>query len=289
MYVNCAYLNNSIEDFEDKSRPLVVGSCGTYRLYSRAELLTYRPQGRVDYQLLYIASGKAHFVIDGKERSVSAGHMVLYRPKEMQKYVYYGVEQTEVYWVHFTGSAVGQLLKKYGMDDEKKVFYSSVLPEYQNLYRKMIRELQMCRAGYQEMLSLLLQQIFVLIYRQSDSYQRLKGSFLSDEVDFACTYFDEHYSEKINIQEFAESRHMGICWFIRMFRQQMGISPMQYVLSIRIANAQNLLAETDYNITEISNMVGYENPLYFSRVFKKAQGMAPTEYRKRMREKSAQQ
>ena len=61
MYVNSAYLNNSLIDFMDKSKPLIVGSCGTYHLFTHPRLPTYRPKGRLDFQILYIASGKAHF------------------------------------------------------------------------------------------------------------------------------------------------------------------------------------------------------------------------------------
>lgn len=61
MYINSGYLHNSLLDFKDKSKPLVVGSCGTYRLIHQPKLPTYRPRGRIDYQLLYIAAGKGHF------------------------------------------------------------------------------------------------------------------------------------------------------------------------------------------------------------------------------------
>ena len=91
MYVNSGYLHNSLVDFKDKSRPLVVGSCGTYKLYTRPTLPTYRPRGRIDFQILYIASGKAHFFLDGKDVIVTAGHMVLYQPKEIQRYIYYEI------------------------------------------------------------------------------------------------------------------------------------------------------------------------------------------------------
>ena len=88
MYINSAYLNNSTLDIKDKSKPLIVTSCGTYHLYTRPKLPTWRPRGRLDFQLLYIAAGKAHFHIDGEEKIVTAGHMVLYRPKEPQKNEY---------------------------------------------------------------------------------------------------------------------------------------------------------------------------------------------------------
>ena len=54
------------------------------------------------------------------------------------------------------------------------------------------------------------------------------------------------------------------------------------LLSLRIHNAKVLLESTNYNVTEISNIIGYENPLYFSRIFKKQTGFSPSEYRKKI-------
>lgn len=73
MYMNTGYLKESLLDLKDKSKPLVVGSCGTYRLMTKEKLPTWRPKGRLDYQLLYVVSGKTHFYFKGKERIVSAG------------------------------------------------------------------------------------------------------------------------------------------------------------------------------------------------------------------------
>ena len=63
MYMNTGYLNHSHMDFKDKSRPLVVGSCGTYRLSSHPKLPTYRPRGRLDYQIIYITAGCGIFIL----------------------------------------------------------------------------------------------------------------------------------------------------------------------------------------------------------------------------------
>ncbi len=70
------------------------------------------------------------------------------------------------------------------------------------------------------------------------------------------------------------------CWFIRSFRLAMGMPPMQYITSVRLNRARMLLESTDYPIQEIGAMVGYDNPLYFSRIFKKQMGEPPSRYRK---------
>ncbi len=73
---------------------------------------------------------------------------------------------------------------------------------------------------------------------------------------------------------------MSTSWFIRNFKLYTKTTPLNYILSIRIANAQSLLENTKYNITEIAAIAGYDNPLYFSRLFKKQTGLSPSEYRK---------
>lgn len=64
MYMNTGYLKHSHMDFKDKSRPLIVGSCGIYRLSEHPKMPTYRPRGRVDFQIIYIAAGCGHFHFD---------------------------------------------------------------------------------------------------------------------------------------------------------------------------------------------------------------------------------
>lgn len=92
-------------------------------------------------------------------------------------------------------------------------------------------------------------------------------------------YFNDHYNTEINIEAYAASRGMSVSWFIRNFKQYAHTTPMQYLVERRMANAQVLLETTNYNVTEIGAIVGYDNPLYFSRIFKKQKGVSPTEYR----------
>lgn len=280
MYTNNAYLNNTLVDIKDKSKPLIVTSCGTYRLYTRKKLPTWRPRGRRDFQLIYVASGKAHFHFGDEERIVTAGHIVLYRPKEPQKYEYYGKDQTQVFWVHFTGNDVTNILRSYGITDNKKVFYCGSSLDNQNLFRKMINELQMSKENYAEMLEMYLRQIFITMQRAFIGTMKKEKARVVDKIEKATVYFNENYSQEINIDEYAEQMHVSVSWFIRNFRESTGLTPMQYILSKRIYNAEILLQDPSYNVSEISRVVGYDNPLYFSRIFKKAKGLSPSEYRK---------
>lgn len=282
MYINNAYLNNSAIDKKDKSKPLIVTSCGTYKLYTHPKLPTWRPRGRIDFQLLYVASGKAHFHFANSEEDtiVSAGNMILYRPKEPQKYEYYGEDQTEVFWVHFTGNNVTNILRSYGFTDGQRVFYCGLDPIYRQLFRAMINELQMCKTGYPEMLEMYLRQIFIRLQRYFFTTFSTNNIHVVEEIDRATTYFNEHYNEQINIDEYARKNNVSTSGFIRNFKMCTGSTPMQYILSKRIYNAEILLRNPDYNVSEVARIVGYENPLYFSRAFKKIKGVSPSAYQK---------
>lgn len=285
MYINSGYLNNSLLDFKDKSKPLIVGSGGVYHLYTQSKLPTYRPKGRLDFQLLYISSGVAHFYFDDEEQDtiVTAGNMVIYRPREFQKYVYYGTDQTEVYWVHFTGRDVKNILRSYGIMDDMRVFYVGTSLEYERIFKRIISELQCCQSDYEEMLAMLLRHLFIAIHRRLTKQHILKNEYLDTEMDIATRYFNNNYNKNISIDDYAASRGMSISWFIRNFKQYTGSTPMQYIVAIRITNAQMLLETTTYTIADIGYIVGYENPLYFSRIFHKQKGISPSEYRKSLK------
>ena len=259
-------------------------SAGTYQLYTWPKLPTLRPRGRVDWQIIYIAAGKGHFVLDGREVIVPAGNMILYQPKQVQDYFYFGKDKTQVWFVHFTGREIRNILKHYKIPTDCYILHTGLSQEYENLFRRMRDELVNCAWGYEEMLTYLFRELLLTMHRRmTESAPRVSG-FIQDEIDRARTYFEEHYNKEISIEQYAISRNMSTSWFNRSFRSAIGTSPMKYILNIRIRNAQTLLETTDYSISVIASLVGYDNPMYFSRLFRKAKGITPSRYRKIFRE-----
>lgn len=278
MYSNTGYLNDADIEIEDTKHALSVLSCGIYRLKQQPVMPTLRPEGRRDYQLLYISSGKAFFNLDGSRTELSAGSMVLYRPGESQEYYYYAKDAPEVCWVHFSGYEAGQILDKIGFGITHTLF-CGISFHYLELFRQMILELQLKRPCFEELLCCLLKQLFTRIHRNQlecseEKYKNQK------HIETAVYYFNEFFTQDISIEEYAANQHMSVCWFIRSFKHHMGMTPMQYITSIRMNKAKELLKNTSYTIQEVSVLSGYENPLYFSRIFHKQTGMSPSAYRK---------
>ena len=122
MYAKTGYAKDIDSEAEVSDQPLSVSGCGIYRLIRLPSMATIRPEGRRDYQLLYVSSGKAHFYFQEQETEVAAGSMVLYRPGESQRYHYYLEENPEVCWIHFSGYEARGLLDHIGFSDTHVVF-----------------------------------------------------------------------------------------------------------------------------------------------------------------------
>ena len=101
------------------------------------------------------------------------------------------------------------------------------------------------------------------------------------EIETAIRFFNMSYHTNIEIKDYAEQHLMSPYWFSQNFKKITGSSPAQYLISIRMANAMNLLDNTDYTVAQIAAAVGYENTQYFHRLFRKHAGMTPTEYKQR--------
>ena len=199
IYVNSGYLFNSRVPFREKKKPLRILSAGTYQLYTWPKLPTLRPRGRVDWQIIYIAAGKGHFVLDGREVIVPAGNMILYQPKQVQDYFYFGKDKTQVWFVHFTGREIRNILKHYKIPTDCYILHTGLSQEYENLFRRMRDELVNCSWGYEEMLTYLFRELLMTMHRRmTENAPRVSG-FIQDEIDRARTYFEEHYNKEISI------------------------------------------------------------------------------------------
>ena len=205
---------------------------------------------------------------------------MLFRPGEPQIYNLYAADKPETYWVHFTGSDVDILLDYYGMPKDENVFFTGTSPDYQWLFKQMIQELQLCRINYEDLLNMNLRHIFLMINRFLKEGTEFDSDALN-EVERATHYFNENYNLNISVKEYASKRHMSDCWFNRTFKQVTKVTPMQYIIQLRITNAINLLENTSYTVKQVANAIGYDDSYYFSRLFKKVTGYAPTDYRKK--------
>ena len=257
---------------------LHVNSCGCENLYGR-DIGSLRPDGRIDYHILYIAEGCCYVTENNKEKPAYAGSVIVYLPKERQEYKFYSGTKSTSYFIHFSGSACSELFEKFNLTG-KRIFHIGKSTHIENTFNQLIDEFNLKLPFYEYSCQSYLLIILSVISRQI-SFPKSRAELRSKEkIEKTCRYMYANYSKNIAITEYAKMCNLSESRFSHIFKEYTGYSPVQYLLNIKIKRAKELLEYTDLSILQISDMLGMQSQNYFSRIFKNHTKTSPTEYRK---------
>ncbi len=148
--------------------------------------------------------------------------------------------------------------------------------ELEHLLDQTMREYSADRPGKKTMLLSCFMQIVVKLSRLYDAPAKQRE--ISGIAD-AAAFMENHYMEDITIEQVLEISHYSQRHFIRLFSSVYGITPQKYLMNIRIRRACSLLKESALPVTEIALRCGFSDSNYFSRAFRKANGITPSQYR----------
>ena len=254
-----------------------VNSCGAQWLADR-DYNTVRENGRVDYSLLYVPKGKGYDEYGGKSYTLPEGSLVLYSPKVRHHYFFKKEDGTKMLWSHFSGQAC-KLLQGIPNDAptaiailDRKQFEGAFEKMIDAYYKKQELGNDLCN-GYMLVLIALINQSTTTAHSQKKAHgnQQLEKVLSLMHVDF---------DKPIDVKEYARICHLSEDRFIRTFKAHTGLPPYRYQLKIRIERAVEMLENHSVNIAECAQIVGFDDPAYFSRIFKKYTGHPPSYYKK---------
>jgi len=183
--------------------------------------------------------------------------------------------------VHFTGYGAYDLLKKVGLADSQAYsigLHQSCI-EY---FNRIIRELMLKLPHYECAASAAFLGLMACMGRYAADTRNSRNSNISENIKKVMELMHTKYNCKWTIADLARQCSLSPDWFMHKFKAQTGLSPMEYLAKIRLDKAKWLMLNSSLSIKEISYIVGYNDPLYFSKLFKKAEGASPSEYRSRM-------
>ncbi len=153
----------------------------------------------------------------------------------------------------------------------------------------MEAENAVCRQGRYFMLKAYLMQMLLLVLReQCEPPSVLKGySFESANkkyvVEQIVNYFEDHYSEKISLDQIAENMYLSPFYISKIFKSETGEAPIRHLINIRLEKAKEILESgAGGSIQEVAASVGYEDAYHFSKLFKKHYGISPSQAKKRV-------
>ena len=241
--------------------------------------------------LFYIEKGKGWIDFEGQRVETKAGDWHVFKKGHYYELNHDKKDQFSVYSVLFLLDQPNQLrpleiLPFAHTYHLKKVDQKLVV----SLYKKIITHYQSnkCR---NELLakSLLLQMIAQLIeiensYPLSAKIINTKAQLKDNSrINKAISFIYENMAKNITVKELSELCHLTTDHFTKLFKQEIGDSPKNYVRKVKINHAKALMASTDKTINQIAREVGILDPFYFSRSFKQITGSNPTQYMKSLK------
>ncbi|WII35795.1 AraC family transcriptional regulator [Paenibacillus thiaminolyticus] len=240
-----------------------------------------------EYYLVHsILSGKGIFVIRGQEYQLRSGDSFFIFPGEMVRYESDGEEPWQYSWVGFRGQEADRILAQIGVGPHVPVLQGYRHHRLNALLRNVTKALH--RGGHAGDMEA--EGYFRLILSE---YARAAGASLRSgkedtrtdierQVEQAARWLTLQHDKSISIDELAQKLGYHRTYLSKMFRKQMGESPMQFLLRIRMERARTLLLTTKLTMEQIAASVGYEDALYFSKLYKKWYKRSPTAHRAEM-------
>ncbi len=250
--------------------PILINAAGHYN--STVPFDTYNSIGRDDYYLIYIIDGQLSIEIDGNEQIAKKGASVIFPPK--YKYKYRGKPPAHYLYAHFTGSYADDFLKECGFDNLPCVIENDFNTELQNKFSLMINTYLHNEHLSIQKCACLLQEILIAIC--NDALDKADNSPLKASLKYIHSFF----TSKIDVPYLASLEKLSNSRYITVFKKQMGKSPNEYIIDLRLQLAKSLLDNTNMSIRQISESIGYNDQYFFSRLFKKHLGISPQNYRK---------
>lgn len=275
MYYNWGY-NKKYFKQHCVSDEIGVPSSG-YIMIDVNDFETFRKDGLLDYQILYVEEGVLNVRDNGETVRLLPGDIIFYKPNQAQNYFYKKEDATKACWIHFGGTLAQTLIERLDLSEiyiahlDNGEFFSSYV-------RSIVDELKKQNFGFEEKVNGLL---FMLLTDLSRELRNKEKSETETIIENICAKMKKEYNKHTTNEEYAEFCGFSLSYFLRIFKSTVGVPPQKYINDLRISAAKNLLRTSDYKIMDICEFVGFSDSLYFSRTFKKSTGLSPKEYRKK--------
>jgi len=236
---------------------------------------------RDHYVIHYITKGTGFLRMEGRTYKLGAGQGFLLFPHTLIDYEADLEDPWHYVWVGFAGLKAGDYVGRTGMNPENPVYtytrgtdlYECMTSIYEAEQSGITREIKQTGLLY------LLLSLLIEAAPEGPAHLRREETLKEIHVRKAITYFYMNYSRQARITEAAA--HVGINrkHLHAVFQEVLGISPQHFLLGYRMERAGELLCQTDMSVGDIARSVGYEDPLLFSKQFRKVKGMPPSRWR----------
>ncbi|WP_413300823.1 AraC family transcriptional regulator [Bacillus sp. 1P10SD] len=233
-------------------------------------------------EIIYICEGEGTFIINNKSYTAREGDILIYNSRIIHEEYSNPTNPLKTFFCGISNLDIDQLKKL-------EIIPSNVEPVIRkNEYSKQIgtylsqifEESSLQAAGYEIICQGLLISSIALIHRsitlQNNKNETKESKTLAHRIK---EFIDKNYKKNIKLEDIADELFINKYYLSHVFKEQMQISPINYLINRRMGEAKNLLVSTELKIGEIARILGYDNPNYFTLLFKKTTGETPKQFK----------
>lgn len=248
---------------------------------------SFGPATRNHYLFHYVLSGTGRLMANDSrgishEYQIRSGEGFMIFPRQINTYIADTKLPWEYVWIEFDGMRAREIIETAGLSPDHPVYHAA----YKDLRENMKDEMLYIAEHHDAPPFHLMGHLYLFIdylSRSSSSQIATSGRVRDFYIKEALNYIEQNFQNDISVENIASFCGLNRTYFGRIFKETVGKSPQQFLLSYRMAKAAELLKLTDLSISDIGNAVGYPNQLHFSRAYKNVYGVSPREWRNKKR------
>lgn len=245
------------------------------------------------WEMVYVDSGAVEIIRDGESIILNQGEILFHEPNEFHSIKSYNSSPNLFVLSFVCNSPAMNHFKKFtaSLNRNLKPFIVSILSEAENTYETTKNDINLKKLvikntapiGSEQLIKTYLEQFLIILVRniliKNDisifpSKESLETQLVSDIKEYIASRLED----KLTVDDICNKFGYSKTYLSQLFKSQCSISLIKYYNTKKISYAKKLIRENKYNFTQISNMLFFDNPQYFSRVFKRIAGLTPTEF-----------
>lgn len=255
------------------------------------------PNRHENYETVYMKKGYAVFEIAGQPVPLGPNDIIIIKPMQYHKFIVKSESGCEFIVLNFKfENKIDGEYSEVPLEDflnfvssrETGPFITLKVSQKNEiivLLNRILKERESVEPGSEFLNYLLVMELFVLLSRalkmEWENSIKTKSPKLKELIGIAINFIHTNFERDISLGDIAKFVFLSPSYFTRAFKEETGMSPINYVLKVRIERAKELLIDTGFKISDIALSVGFSNQQRFNEMFKKFTHLTPLQYRKK--------
>jgi len=228
---------------------------------------------------IYCTHGGGWCELGGQKHQVRPGQLLTIPPEAGHAYGADEKKPWSIFWVHAAGASMRLLLDELGVSIERPLLFVGQDPQLTALFEEAIKTLEQgFTASHLLYASRTLAHLMgLMIWHRHQKWLGDHGP--REKMAQSIAYMKKHLDQPLKVPHLAAMVNLSSSHYSALFKRQTGYAPIDYFIRLRLHQACQLLDNTDLSVKEVAAALGYDDPFYFSRIFKALNDISPTEYR----------